>query len=327
MVSATLLLWVVAAQAVGVPELSLSRLTNDSDVVVVGQVVSVETGQTIVTWRDKQLPGRAYQTTVTVLRVIKGSAPSQFSLQYGIPLQRLGMRQVENGTRLLFLKRELNDTFAITSLYYASLPALESVASQKYSSPLDAVISEVGAVLTSSQSATDDKYRAAWAGASEERFTPYLKEGVDSIADPQLRATLIALLIGRGDISHVDEYPKLLTDFTAQGALRSNLLAAIRAMKHPATIPVISTLLKSSDVEVRRQAVQALQDNQSPKADLLLKASLQDSDLQVQLNAIHGLAKRHNVPGVTLGLQEFSDHHETYIRNFSKMSVSQTTNR
>jgi HEAT repeat protein len=212
-------------------------------------------------------------------------------------------------------------------LYYASLPALESVASQKYSSPLDAVLSEVGTVLTSSQSTTDDKYRAAWASASEERFTPYLKEGVDSIADAPLRATLIALLIGRGDISHVDEYPKLLADFTAQGPLRSNLLAAIRGMKHPATIPVISTLLKSSDVEVRRHAVQALQDNQSPKADLLLKASLQDSDLQVQLNAIHGLAKRHNVPGVTLGLQEFSDHHETYIRNFSKMSVSQTTNR
>lgn len=66
--------------------------------------------------------------------------------------------------------------------------------------------------------------------------------------------------------------------------------------------------------------------NRSPKADQLLKASLHDSDLQVQLNAVHGLAKTHNVPGVTIGLQEFSDHRETNVRNFSKLGGPPTVN-
>ena len=314
------LLMAGVAHSIGVPPLSIKRLVRDAEVVVVADVISEERETTTVRFRDHDLLGRAYKSSATTLRVLKGDAPAQLSVEFSVPQTDVGYDTIPNGTRVLFLNKDTEKGWVPASPYYPSLPALRIPPSSKTSASAEqAVVSEVGAVLISN-APTTEKVEAFGAGSHVESFEPYLKQALNTSADSDFRLLITASLIGRGDISQIHILPKLLSDPKLNPTAKSNFLAAVASgVRNPAALPQITQLLNSPDEEVRRAAVKALPHIPSPSAKRLLKASLNDSDEQVQLFAIRGLAKVYGRPGVTLELNEFRTHRDQYVNQWPKV--------
>jgi len=301
------------AHSIGVPPLSIKRLVRDAEVVIVAEVISAERGTTTVRFRDRDLPGRTYKSSATILRVLKGDPPAQLSFEYSVPQTDVGYNTIPNGTRILFLNKDNEKGWLPASSYYPSLPALRTPSSTTSASAEQAVVNEVGSVLISNAS-TEEKVEAFGAGSHVENFEPYLKQALNTSVDSEFRQLITASLIGRGDISQIHLLPKLLSDPKLNSTAKQTFLAAVAlGVRNPAAMPQISQLLKSPDAEVRRAAVKALPHIPSPSGKRLLKASLTDSDEQVQLFAVRGLAKVYGRPGVTLELSEFRTHRDQYV--------------
>jgi hypothetical protein len=120
-------LTVSASFATPVPGFSLSDLVHQSDVIVVGQVNNLKFVETTVSFRGSEYPGRSYESVINVDQVVKatGEVPATIQVNWEVPLPpsgSLGVRFLEDGYQILFLKRAGND-YRLANEYYPSIPA------------------------------------------------------------------------------------------------------------------------------------------------------------------------------------------------------------
>jgi HEAT repeat protein len=109
-----------------------------------------------------------------------------------------------------------------------------------------------------------------------------------------VKLTAAAALLAHGDISvlSIAEGTLMEPQATIDGEVRQNLLSAIyEGVNNKKAIPILTRLLDSSDVQVRRVAAMALRNTKSEEAIDDLTLALSDNDFEVRYYGVIGLAE------------------------------------
>src|SRR5262249_51676525 len=95
-----------------------------------------------------------------------------------------------------------------------------------------------------------------------------------------------------------------------------NLIYSLPNISDPRAVPILSSLLRSGDVLVRRAAAEALRNTASQGAVRPLVAALADPDRQVQYSAVIGLADITRQPEWRPLDEEFRASPQRYIQHW-----------
>jgi HEAT repeat protein len=118
------------------------------------------------------------------------------------------------------------------------------------------------------------------------RFASGMKE-------PTLQLNAVCALLARNDISELDSAANALLapDESPSSDARVNLVNSLsHGVKDPAAIPVLDTLLRAGDPQVRGAATSALGHTSSPKAIAIVARALDDPEVRVRYLAALALA-------------------------------------
>lgn len=299
-----------------IPGLNPQVLCDQADVIVVGRIVDVRPGGPTTV---EGYPGRLMVAQLAIDKVLKGatkSGPINFSFSVlAVPVVSAGYPGVPSGQYGVFFLRRAGSGYEVFDPYHPFIVAFPG-APQTSGSLSDQVIGEVGHVLGSRQGSIDAKQKALWVLRSVR--TPAATAALKSASrdpDATVRLLAIALLLVRNDISELATVEDILIHPPQD--VNQNLLAglafAIRDGVHdPRAIPVLTRLLASKDVNVRRGAAAALRGTHDNAAIKPLTRALYDSDREVQYQAVIGLAE------ITAAASEWSPATGTFNQNPKK---------
>ena len=293
------------------PGISVQNLTNDADVIVIGEVVDVHiiAPAKIGIANGETLPAELTSATVRVDQVLKGGdvGPS-------IEIEYLHNPNWEQGPitgglspktyQMVFLKRS-SGKYAFADLAYPSLPLPRERVSGMPLPPTGDAYSAVLLLLAGTLFAPNvpgqERISALFNLTISDDHTPYLTEIVRTAlnssaasADPDFRDALVAALVRRKDATVLPELQiELLTPGPGERLnSRGNLIFALQAIDGKISVPILARALTLPDGELRQDAARALQNvgSGAPQeaVDALLSA-LDDPDRDVQFYVMQSL--------------------------------------
>ncbi len=283
--------------SVPIPQLSLAGLEKLSDIVVVGEVLSVvEAGKDVLEFQSTSVPVRIEHVSVRIDKVFKGTASEKIlSIRMSVPELPVGYRSVALGDyRVFFLKQRGLNEYEFTSPYYPSVVAPRGMIAVE-DTPIGQVVATLAGVLGCSSCTVEQKREAIveLRGVRDRQVDHALRELLAKNPDPALTMDILAELVARNDISVLPRAVGELTHPTLEVPeyLRHNLAFAISQLRNEKAIPSLSHLLTAADPEVRRSAASALRDIGSKSAISPLSKALEDRDFEVRYLAVIGLAE------------------------------------
>ena len=209
----------------------------------------------------------------------------EIALGYGgIPNNQFGM---------LFLKRKADSGYVIVNPYYPFLTASQS-APVTSGTELERVILEIAQVLTAGDTSSQERLEAvkALGSVQGELVTAALRRAVTD-HDPNVQAQAAATLLQHNDLFALGIAKQLLLNPPTNIAPYplAKLALALEGIKDSRAVPVLSRLLDSDKVEVRRSAANALGNIGESIGIAPLTRALNDSDFDVRYYAVLGLAR------------------------------------
>jgi len=297
-----------------VPHLDLPRLTDASDLIVVGRVTTVQRdGETVVYLQGQALAASSWSAEVEVERTLKGKiAGSEVRFNFPVPRAPVGYRGADVGQFGVFFLRQAENAYQILDPYHPFLVAAPA-APHTEGTPLDQVTAEVAHVFDW-PGATGQSRREA-VEVLRTLDTPPATAALKTAArdpDPGPRVLAVAALLERGDMAWLDPAASILLSHE-QGVdpyLVWRLATAIEAsVKDPRAIPTLVRLLHAPEVPVRRAAAAALRNTRDPAAIGPLTEALDDSDREVRYQGVIGLAE------ITGADSEWSPAYGTFANN------------
>lgn len=322
-----ILLFSVLARSRPGPILDVDELTKKADLIVVGQVTSVrEIGKEVFQTENERVPVRIMLGELRVDRVLKGTSDaSSLRFRFLRPETFIGWRGVQpHSYRVFFLKVSGGD-LEFFSPYYPSLVAVPGVPAEG-SSAVERVVGQLGAVLLSPITSTDQKQEAIYALSRTKSplATELLRSGLQE-KDVLVKVSVTGALLERNEISglHLAEKALLNPRPDIPRYLLHNLSYGIaEGVKDEKAIPSLTTLLNASTPEVRRAAASALWHTGSRSAIDPLLSALGDSDLEVRYYSVVGLAEitgqsewRPNMDDFLSDQQRYLNHWRDWARN------------
>jgi len=330
----TSLLAVGSAAAALVPQANVPALVKASDLIVVGHADQVQiqaAGETFVVWVDRVIARTA-------------TPPGRLPVQLSLPASGLGA--VENGQYGIFFLRQQGGTYTAADPYH---PALVAAPGGKQSTavasvPLTGTANELTRVLTTpaatliglrDPSAAQHLY---WEAASALETIPSDITGpsLQSIASSgrtQAALWAVAVLIYTGDAndtaSRAANYlapvqADLLKPGPDESAAVAKLAVSIQAkVNSPNAVPILATLLGSTEMVVRRGAANALARIATPEVIApLATTALNDPEQDVRYYAVRGLAQASGAAVPTMP-SFYANEAQTlsYWRNWAKTNV------
>ncbi|HTS11388.1 MAG TPA: HEAT repeat domain-containing protein [Candidatus Limnocylindrales bacterium] len=308
------------------PVLDLDALTEQSTVVAMGAVVSLQPGpDTELTDGSVTFEGRRIAVSLRVDRFLKGNLPSnEVSFYYLLPLAFRGWRTIAlNQYGIFFLTETSDASLRLTSPYYPFVAALPGVPTSGVG-PIDRVISALcGTALT--PSGDDDQRLSAIRSLSRTKATSAVAKlrELTGVGPTPVRLEAAATLLRRNDISALDLVVDALlrNPADAPAAVLQDALAAIASnVTNPEAVPALTTLLRSDDVEVRRAGSSGLMRTRSPGAAQPLLSALADSDFEVRYYAVVGLAEIAGQPEWRPTIDQFRANEERYLQHWTGWS-------
>lgn len=305
---------------------NLQELVQAADVIAVVDISAIDNaGLTSITLDGQALPANAHRADVQTERRLKGTCPSQFILDFFTPQQFVGYPGVGIGRQIVFLKRR-GRGYEFADRHFPSLPAAPESAPGPEPDPLQAVVAELGRVISSPAATQAQKWTvlARARGIPDmEPFKLYLQAGLDTAGNADLKYRIQAELISRGDLSELSSSVDLLLGGTLTDDQRQTFLLTIaNNVKNPKSVPAITRLLRSTDPLSRRAAAEALWHIASPNAIPELVRILEDPDQKVRFYAVRALSDIANEPGWGgPGESEFQERQQEYLthwRNWAK---------
>ena len=297
-----------------VPVLDLDALTNDSSLVVVGEIISIrEAGTTSIEVDSRSITTRIATGTVRVDHVLKGSVPSgTVTFQHYIPLESVGFGRISPGMySTLFLKMGTSGSLEFTSPYYPSVPSIAGV-QLSGATPIDLVVSAITSTISSPATTLAQKRSALFVlSHSRSASSTQTLRWALGFADDTLRLTAAFALLQRNDLSGLPLAKEaLLRRASAISAdVLHNLAVGIKeGVRDPEAVADLTELLRSGSVETRRAAASALMDIRSQDAIAPLLAALGDPDREVRYYSVVGLAE-------TTGQLQWRPNMDTFARD------------
>lgn len=286
----------LSAMARPVPSLNLPVLTREADYIVVGQVIALrEEGRVNINEQGQSIPARQMIATLRVDRVLKGQATlTTISIRFFLPEAPLGYKGIAAAQFGMFFLRETSQQgYAVLNPYHPFIVAAPDTPFRD-GNILDQVIAEVIQVLVTSRVSPNERKQAIdiLSGIETAATTAALQQAARNL-DISLRLQAAAALLRRSDITVLNMVGDALLHppQNIERNLLSSLAFAIQdGVKDPQAIPMLTKLLKASDVQTRRGAAAALRHTRVDVAIEPLSIALQDSDREVRYHAVLGLA-------------------------------------
>jgi hypothetical protein len=311
-----------ACLGVGRPALRISELVNQSDAVVVADVSEIKpVGRTSVGFGGVALAAQLYRAEAVALYKLAGSCQHEFSVEFVLPDTSTGYRSVKTGIRMLFLKKS-GTTYNPTSPYYPDFPAVRFERTEFQGlEGAELVYAELSAVVVSADASLDDKWevlRQSFAiPDSNKLFVNDLLVGLQNTADLDLHRRIQAELIGRNDISELQDVCNVLLADTLSANQKEVLLFRIgRDLKNEKAVPGLKQLLQSADPQVRVASAQALWHIASAFSIGALTEALNDQNRDVRYYAIRGLADITGELQWGPSLGEYEEHEAKYRQHW-----------
>lgn len=306
----------------------IDQLVEKSDVVATGFVTSVTPrGPTIVHLSGgSQFPGRVFAADIAVTQILKGPEDtSVLRCEFVVADVRVAFRALPPSRDILVFLSAVGDHYEPTNPYFSFVPTVP-VPQVQGASPIDRVMSVLGAVLDSPSANPQEKAEIvdtlSLASAPSARV---LLRKILVGEDMNLRLRAAAALMRQGDVAALKVAADALVD--SPKALEPDMIQRLNGavafgIKSPGAIPSLSRLMAASDVETRRAAAAALRRTAAPDAISALISALSDTDTDVQYSAVMGLSK---ITGKTAGatsMERFKEDPAPFIaywKNWAKI--------
>ncbi len=302
-----------------IPSLSLKNLSDNSDLIIVAYTGSsrrIETATKVI--NSHLFEGWIVAMPLKAIETLKGTAPGlSIEIQYFVPDSpggSIGFRSIpEDQFRLLFLRYN-GDAYTLTSPYYPSLPAVQSV---HIWAETCFPRSFLWSVKPSNLPMKVRKLRreAIWnlSGHKQPCIQSSLKSAFTS-QDKDLRLTAAAALLQRNDVSVLPDVLRQIRDLPQESYLRWNALFAIRdGVSDEKATNYLIVMLQADDPLERRSAASALRRIGNRRAEIALAKALDDTDKDTRFVAVSGLSRIANIPSEEPSLQDFNENETPYI--------------
>jgi hypothetical protein len=311
-----------------VPGIDLDRLTDESELIVTGELVSLQNGPT-VQLREGSLEFAARSVTgvVSIDQILKGEAPArEISVKFFVPEIFVGWRSVELRKYLVFfLKTESTEQFRFTSPYIRTAAAYRG-GQFEGSTPIDRVVSAIYSAYSSAAARTDQKLELiSLLSSSKSSASTNVLRSILSSDDLALRLTADGALLERNDISGMAEAVEALlrdSQVLPENVSHNLLYGIAEGVKDPKSIPHLEQLLRSNDLETRRAATSALMHTHSSEAIAPLEIALEDSDFVVRYYGVVGLAEITGQIDWRPNMDVFRADQERYLKHWRDWSKS-----
>jgi hypothetical protein len=274
-----------------VPILQVSRLAQDADLVILGEITSITGSDPHVGSNDRRY---LVQAVIRVIDTVKGTtnlSSIEVRPSNQIPIDMAASGLAIGEYRLFFLN-STNSGYVFTSPYYLSLPAAPG---RKVNSS-DIVTEVVGQLenVINSGSHRGAKLEAihALSTVNTNAATNALK-GIATNDDIVVRFSGATELLRRNEISSFNFVQGVLVkpDSMPQYLIHNANYAIRDGVKDPAAIPVLRSLLKHPSDETREAAAEALLHTGSSAAIPGLLTALNDSNNEVRFIGVLGLSE------------------------------------
>jgi len=283
--------------AVPIPALDLDKITTDSDLIVIGRVVSIQKGQmTQVEVNSQKVNCRITDGVIHIESVLKGTVPSNdVKFRMCVPEEFVGWRLPSIQTHgAFFFKTSPTGDLEFTSPYNAFLVAL-ATGVPPGSSAIDAVVAAIGAVLSAPTSTATEKLAAVQSltRSNSDSSLTALQSALNS-SDAAVRLTAASGLLVRNNISGLPPVRDALShelDALPPGILTNATYGLAEGLRTPKAVPYLVELLHSPSPAVRRAAVSGLMHSQSQDAIAPLLSMVEDPDEKVRYYSVVGLAE------------------------------------
>ena len=309
-------------QGVPAPGLDLDKLTQDSEVIVKGQVISLQEGATVeVTDDGPRFGARKMTAIVKSEQVLKGEIDlSQISIEFLLPEAFRGWKSVGlHEYEVFFLRKGGQHEFEFTSHYYPAVLAIHDIFATGPTA-IDRVVAAINGVIGSEDSTAEQKLAAVYllSRSRSTVSTAALSSSLNSNS-LDLRLSAAGALLERNDTRGLPAATEALLDESIRmpDAVKENLLYAIsQGLKDPKAIPNLKKLLDSGDSKVRRAAASALMHTRSPDAIAPLMSALSDSDFETQYYGVVGLAEISGQMDWRPTLEDFRSDPQKYLKHW-----------
>jgi hypothetical protein len=312
----------------------LEKITEESDLILMGQLVSVQRAvrRASIDSADiearwglvvgvPEVPVRVDRGTLRVTDVLKGEhSSSSFTFDFLVPDVFIGWAVPSEGARgLFFFRASEGGALEYTDPYFPGIPTAQDLYSRG-NTPVERVINALGDVIDSPASGPAEVSTAIlWLQFSESEAARTVLRSALSHPDPERSLRAAGALASQGDVTGLDVIERA---FLYGGPLPEDLEQAIpglvMSVSDPAAIPELEELMQSRLVEMRRGAAFALGRTRSPDAIDALHQALQDADFDVRYYAATGLADITGQNGWRPSREDFASNEERYLSHWDE---------
>jgi hypothetical protein len=312
--------------------MDVASLVESSDLVVVGRIMSINSGGmvTLSPPGGSQEMARSFFASLRVDYTLKGSAEEgQLTFEFVIPqLPSGGYQAVPNGQYGIFLLRGEQSSYKPTDKTYPFLPAVRSFEPPP-GSTLDRVISMLGRVVTTPEAGSPDRLRAleALRYVRGDFATRVLRQTMGA-SSGDLRLRIASALVSRNDLTGLEVVAAALLNRSGLSTYMVSLLGGSLAGLHdPRSVPVLSKLITYPNLEVRLGATRGLRQSHSASALAPLSIALGDANVWVRYNAVVGMGEITGQDEWTPAVPEFLQHQDKYLAHWRDWAQSNLPKR
>ncbi len=279
-----------------VPSLDLDILTATSDIIVVGEIVSItDHGESSVRIDSGSIPARLKQATVKVATIVKGTASLRTVVfDFEAPEKLIGWQTPAlHAHGMYFLQRTAEGRLVFTDPYHSIVIAYGRTVVYG-ATPIDRVVEEIDGVLSASASPQEKATALYMLSRSRSPASTKVLRDTLKVKDVILRTRSAGFLMERNDLAGLrTAVDALLGEFGAlpDDAAHNVKYAIAEGVRDPKAVPVLRELITSGDPETRKAAASALWHVHSQEAIPSLVSLLDDSDFEVRYYSVVGLAE------------------------------------
>lgn len=311
------------------PGLNLDSLTEEADLIAVGQILSVtELGRTTAELGNRPFAAREMIAELRADNILKlkgtTAAPSSsLKIHFTQTDEFVGWVPIAPLSYRIFFLRESSGQVQPANRYYPSLVAVPSRVAHD-GTALEGVIAELGAVMESEKATPQEKREAVVAlDSTKNPAAVSALRRASTVQDPPLRLSIAAALLEHNDISMLEFAESVLREPDANFSpeLLHNLSYGIfSGVKDERAIPSLSRLLRASSVETRRAAASALMHVGSTSCIEPLLSALNDADRDVRYYSVVGLAEITGQTNWRLNMEDFKSDEKKYLNHWHDWS-------
>ncbi len=313
--------WAVKAFCIPVSPVSLEKLCDASDLVIVGRVGRfVKIGEVPVSIGQGTLLADLRESSVEIVEILKGDeSAGSILVQVPVLLPPGGSVNLDGipdtGVKLLFLRKSGDHRYQVTDPHHPSLPG--ATVSTDSGEPLERVAGVECQVISSDSASLNDKLDGIWSlsRVNSGCIVPALTK-IASQRSPILSLTAEDELVKRDDTLILSQAiaDALSERGTDPGYLKENILHSIGVgTRSPDALPLLDPLIKSSRAEIRLAAANALKNIGTQACVAPLRSLLSDSSQKVRYIAAIGLADIAGIPEMHPSIPEFQKNEGKYI--------------